>query len=97
MGLEGINYALMNTKAFVNKDASQLLLIQFKVTSQGITITDLQRKKFLKKMFTTESVTYCAVEEKLTWPHRLDKIAKPRFALFILIINKRCLIFNVKS
>lgn len=83
MGLEGINYALTNTKAFVNKDASQLLLIQFKVTSQGITITDLQRKKFLKKLFPTESVTYCAVDEKLTWPHRLDKIAKPRFLLFI--------------
>jgi tensin len=87
-GLEGINLALKNTKAFVNKDSSQLLLIQFKVTSQGITITDLNRKKFLRQNFPVNTVLYCAVDENLTWPQKVDKIAKPRY-----INNFICLFF----
>jgi tensin len=77
-GLDAITYALNNTKAFINKDSSQLLLIQFKVTSQGITLTDMNRKKFIRQNFPTNTVNYCAVDEKLAWPLRLEKIDKPR-------------------
>jgi hypothetical protein len=81
-GLDGINTALKNTKAFVNKDSSQLLLIQFKVTAQGITLTDLNRKKFLRQNYPLNTILYCAVDESLTWPHKLDKISKPRYDSF---------------
>ncbi len=77
-GLEAITYALTNTKAFVNKDPSQLIFVQFKVTTQGITLTDINKKKFLKQNFPTSTVMYCAVDEKLTWPHKTEKIAHPR-------------------
>lgn len=77
-GLEAISYALQNTKAFTNKDSSQMLLIQFKVTSQGVTLTDLNKKKFTRLHLPTNSVNYCAVNEKFTWPHKLDKIQKPK-------------------
>lgn len=77
-GLDAINYALMNSKAFVTKDAAQLLLVQFKVTAMGITVTDINRKKFSKLHFPIITVVYCAVDEKLTWPQRIDRIAHPR-------------------
>lgn len=78
-GLEGISFALNNTKAFTSKDSTQLLLIQFKVTAQGITISDINKKKFIRQHFPTNSVIYCAVDEKHNWPNRLEKIAKPRY------------------
>ncbi len=77
-GLDAISHALSNTKAFANKDASQLLLIQFKVTAQGVTLSDLNRKKFIRQHFPTNTVVYCAVDEKLTWPLKIEKISKPR-------------------
>ena len=77
-GLEAIAYALSNTKALSSKDATQLLLVQFKVTAQGITLTDLNKKKFIRQHFATNTVIYCAVEEKLTWPLKIEKISKPR-------------------
>lgn len=86
---------MTNTKAFVNKDSSQLLLIQFKVTAQGITLTDLNKKKFLRQHFPTNTVIYCALDEKLTWPVKLEKIAKPRylFNLIFALIYKHWLLF----
>ena len=77
-GLEAISYALSNTKALSSKDASQLLLIQFKVTAQGVTLADLNKKKFIRQHFATNTVIYCAVEEKITWPLKIEKINKPR-------------------
>jgi tensin len=77
-GLEAITHALTNTKAFLVKDASQLSLVQFKVTTQGITLTDINKKKFLRQTFPTSTVVYCAVDEKLTWPVKTEKIAHPR-------------------
>lgn len=77
-GLEAITHALSINKAFQTKDNSQLVVIQFKVTSQGITLTDIQKKKFLRNHFPTNTVSYCAIEEKLVWPTKLDKISKPR-------------------
>ena len=77
-GLEAISFALMNTRAFLNKDSSQLILIQFKVTAQGVTLSDLNKKKFQKQHFPTNTVIYCAVDEKLTWPVKMEKIAHPR-------------------
>ena len=76
--MDAITYALSNNKSFSNKDISQLVLIQFKVTSQGITLTDLNRKKFVRQHFPTNTVVYCACEEKLTWPTKLEKILKPK-------------------
>ena len=55
-----------------------LFSIQFKVTAQGITLTDLNRKKFLRQHFPTNTVVYCAIEEKQSWPSKLEKITKPR-------------------
>ena len=46
-GIDAISTALNTNKSFQAKDSSQLLLIQFKVTAQGITLTDLSRKKFM--------------------------------------------------
>lgn len=77
-GIEAISAAVNSNKSFQSKDSSQLLLIQFKVTAQGITLTDLNRKKFLRQHFPTNSVIYCAIEEKNTWPTKLERIAKPR-------------------
>ncbi len=77
-GLEAITHALNGCKAFVNKDTSQLVLIQFKVTAQGVTLTDLNKKKFLRQHFPTSTVAYCAIEEKLTWQTKFEKINKPR-------------------
>jgi tensin len=70
---------LTTNKAFQSKENSGLLLIQFKVTSQGITLTDLNKKKFLRQHFPTASVSYCAIEEKHTWPNKIEKINKPRY------------------
>ena len=81
-GMDGIRFALQCTRAFMDKDSSQLLLIQFKVTSQGITLTDLAKKRFSRQHFPVNTVFYCAVDEQLVWPHKLDKIAKPR-SLFL--------------
>ena len=77
-GIDAISTALNGNKSFQAKDSSQLLLIQFKVTAQGITLTDLNRKKFMRQHFPTNTVTYCAIEEKQIWPNKLEKIAKPR-------------------
>ncbi len=77
-GIEAISTALNGNKAFQSKDSSQLLLIQFKVTAQGVTLTDINKKKFLRQHFPTNTVTYCAIEEKQTWPAKLEKIQKPR-------------------
>ncbi len=77
-GIDAISTALNTNKSFQAKDSSQLLLIQFKVTAQGITLTDLSRKKFMRQHFPTNTVTYCAIEEKQIWPNKLEKIAKPR-------------------
>ncbi|CAF0893852.1 unnamed protein product [Brachionus calyciflorus] len=77
-GFEAITYALNHTKAFLNKDSTQLLLIQFKVASIGITLTDINKKKFIRQHYPTNTVLYCAVDEKLVWPKQLDKIQKPR-------------------
>lgn len=80
-GLEAITHALTTNKAFQTKDNSGLLLIQFKVTSQGITLTDLGKKKFVRQQFPTASVSYCAIEEKHTWPNKIEKISKPRYVI----------------
>lgn len=80
-GLEAITHALTTNKAFQTKDNSGLLLIQFKVTSQGITLTDLGKKKFVRQQFPTASVSYCAIEEKHIWPNKIEKISKPRYAI----------------
>jgi tensin len=79
-GLDAITHALMHTKSFQQKDSSQLLLVQFKVTAQGITLTDINKKRFASSRlhFPTSTVVYCAVDEKLTWPCKLEKISQPR-------------------
>ncbi len=78
VGLEAISYALSSNKAYLTKDTSQLVVIQFKVTSQGVTLTDINKKKFLRQHFATNTVSFCAIEERMTWPTKLDKINKPR-------------------
>ena len=78
-GIEAISTALNGNKAFQTKDSSQLLLIQFKVTAQGVTLSDISKKKFIRQNFPTNTVTYCAIEEKQTWPVKLEKIQKPRY------------------
>lgn len=90
-GFEAISYALNHTKAYLNKDSSQLLLVQFKVTSLGITITDINKKKFIRNHFPTNTVIYCAVDEKFCWPKSLDRIQKPKY--YQKIINFFVLIF----
>ena len=77
-GMEAITFALSTNKQYLTKDNSQLIVIQFKVTSQGITLTDINKKKFLRQHFPTNTVSYCAIEEKMTWPAKLDKISRPR-------------------
>ena len=78
IGIEMISKALDETIAFRNKDSSELVVLQFKVTSQGITLTDLNKKKFLRQHFPTNTVIFCAIEEKLVWPQKLGKILQPR-------------------
>lgn len=90
-GFEAISFALNHTKAFLNKDSTQLLLVQFKVTSLGITLTDINKKKFIRQHYATNTVFYCAVDEKICWPKQLDRIQKPRYNLFTIYI----LVFNV--
>ena len=77
-GLDAITHGLINTKEFTSKEASELMLVQFKVTTQGITLTDINKKKFLRQHFPTNAVIYCAVHEKLTWPVKMEKIAHPK-------------------
>ena len=55
-GIEAISTALNSNKAFQTKDSSQLLLIQFKVTAQGVTLTDINKKKFLRQHFPNNTV-----------------------------------------
>jgi hypothetical protein len=43
-GAQAISKALSSSPGFEKKDASQLVLVQFKVNTQGIFITDLKRK-----------------------------------------------------
>lgn len=75
---EAISYGLNHTKAYLNKDSTQLLLVQFKVTSSGITITDINKKKFIRQHYPTNTVNYCAVDDKFCWPKPLDRIQKPK-------------------
>lgn len=60
------------------KDNSQLTLVQFKVNSQGIFITDINRKKFTRNHLPTNNVLFCAIEESKIWPKKLGKIEHPR-------------------
>ena len=60
-------------------DNSQLVLVQFKVNSQGIFISDINRKKFLRNHFPTQTVLFCATEDTRIWPIKIGKIEQPRY------------------
>lgn len=77
-GNQAISKALSCTKSYEDKDISQLLLVQFKVNSQGVFVSDLSKKKFSRKQFPTNTVMFAGIEEKRCWPLRIDKIANPK-------------------
>ena len=78
-GYLAINKALENLNSMNTSDNSQLVLIQFKVNSQGVFISDLNRKKFLRNHFPTETVTFCAIDDRRIWPIKIGKIEQPRY------------------
>ncbi|KAM8703652.1 hypothetical protein ACLKA7_008304 [Drosophila subpalustris] len=50
--------------------------VHFKVTGQGITLTDNTRKKFFRKHYTADVISHCAIDpENRMWtnPNELDK------------------------
>jgi tensin len=77
-GYLAINKALESLNTMNTIDNSQLVLIQFKVNSQGVFISDLNRKKFLRNHFPTETVTFCAIDDRRIWPNKIGKIEQPR-------------------
>lgn len=86
-GYIAINRALESLKIMNINDNSQLVLIQFKVNSQGIFLNDVNRKKFLRNHFPIDTVLFCAIDDKRVWPHKIGKIDKPRFV--VNFVNKR--------
>ena len=43
-------------------NAASPLLVHFKVSGKGITLTDQARKRFFRKHFNTNSITYCGID-----------------------------------
>jgi len=77
-GLGAVAKAVSCTKAVDEKDAAKLLLVQFKVNSQGVFMSDINKKKFSRKLFPTNSVLFCAIDDKKPWPLKLEKIQNPK-------------------
>ncbi|CAF0871652.1 unnamed protein product [Didymodactylos carnosus] len=73
---------------FDNADNLQATILHFKVSSQGITLTDLKKKLFLRRHFPKEMVTYCGVdyENDRYWTYQfpdLDTLSRARCFAFV--------------
>ncbi|TDG52050.1 hypothetical protein AWZ03_001331 [Drosophila navojoa] len=58
--------------------------VHFKVTGQGITLTDNTRKKFFRKHYTADVISHCAIDpDNRTWNHNGNEADKKTIFAFV--------------
>lgn len=78
-GNEAIKKAIR--QMYAQKPAPQPTEVHFKVSSQGITLTDNSRKKFFRKHYTADVISHCAIDpENRMWTSEGDTEKKTIFA-----------------
>ncbi|XP_031827811.2 focal adhesion protein tensin isoform X13 [Nomia melanderi] len=66
------------TTMFEQKPLPTATIVHFKVSSQGITLTDNARKLFFRRHYPTNNISYCGLDtEERTWEFSSDDTGRP--------------------
>lgn len=66
------------TIMFEQKPLPTATIVHFKVSSQGITLTDNARKLFFRRHYPTNNISYCGLDtEDRTWEFSSDDTGRP--------------------
>ncbi|KYN36363.1 Tensin [Trachymyrmex septentrionalis] len=75
-GPQAIKKAITNL--FEQKPLPVATIVHFKVSTQGITLTDNARKLFFRRHYPTNNISYCGLDsEERTWDFTSEDIGRP--------------------
>lgn len=82
-GPQAIKKAITNL--FEQKPLPVATIVHFKVSTQGITLTDNARKLFFRRHYPTNNISYCGLDtEERTWEFTSEDIGRPLSAQYVL-------------
>lgn len=80
------------TTMFEQKPLPTATIVHFKVSTQGITLTDNARKLFFRRHYPTNNISYCGLDtEERTWDFASEETGRPvsaQYVFFLLYIWK---------
>lgn len=82
-GPQAIKKAITNL--FEQKPLPVATIVHFKVSTQGITLTDNARKLFFRRHYPTNNISYCGLDtEERTWEFTSEDTGRPLSAQYVL-------------
>lgn len=80
------------TTLFEQKPLPSATIVHFKVSTQGITLTDSSRKLFFRRHYPTNNISYCGLDaDERTWDFVSEESGRPLSTQSVFIfftINK---------
>lgn len=75
------------TTMFEQKPLPTATIVHFKVSTQGITLTDNARKLFFRRHYPTNNISYCGLDtEERTWDFASEETGRPVSAQYVFFL-----------
>lgn len=76
------------TTMFEQKPLPTATIVHFKVSTQGITLTDNARKLFFRRHYPTNNISYCGLDtEERTWDFASEETGRSVSAQYVLYVH----------
>lgn len=85
------------TTMFEQKPLPTATIVHFKVSTQGITLTDNARKLFFRRHYPTNNISYCGLDtEERTWDFASEETGRSVSAQYVLYVHSHHIPISLK-